>query len=96
MDTPVDQTPKVSSKQFSLNWQDALRGLLMAVGGAALTLIETSLEAGNLHFNWKQIGTVAGIAGATYLMKNFFQKPVIQIPVSDQQVEDSTLNKTAK
>lgn len=92
----MDQTPKVSSKQFTLNWQDALRGLIMAAGGAALTIIETSLEAGNLHFNWHQIGIVSGIAGATYLMKNFFQPAVIQTPVTPEQVDDSTLNKTAK
>lgn len=96
MDAPLDQTPKVSSKQYSLNWQDLGRGLIMAVGGAILTVIETSLEAGNLHFNWKQIGVVGGTAACVYLMKNFFQPAVVQTPVTPKQVDDSTLEKTAK
>lgn len=88
--------PKVSSKRFALNAQDFLRGLFMAVGGAVVTIVQTSLEAGNLHFNWKQIGIVAGSAACVYLAKNFFQKPVIQIPITPEQVDQSTLDKTAK
>jgi hypothetical protein len=78
---------KVSSKQFALNAVDFLRSLFMAVGGAVITVIEQTLEAGSLTFNWKQIGIVAGTAAVTYLAKNYFQKPVIQIPVTPTQVD---------
>lgn len=88
---------KVSSKQFALNAQDFLRSLFMAVGGAVLTVVETSIEAGIFHFNWKQIGIVAGSAACVYLAKNFFQTPVVQIPVTPAQVDQAQeLTKTAK
>jgi len=73
----MDQTPKVSSKQFSLNWQDALRGLLMAVGRAVFAVIQTSLEAGQLNFNWKQIGIVAGGLSSGLSYKEFFSNPLL-------------------
>lgn len=68
--TPIPTT--VTSKQFSLNIKDFLKGLLVAVIGAALTAIQTSISAGTIVFNWKEIGAVALTAGVAYLLKNFF------------------------
>lgn len=65
---PVKQT----SKLFSLNWQDALHGLIMAVGSAVLTAVYNSIQSGSITINWPTIGSVASIATVTYLLKKFF------------------------
>ncbi len=65
-----------TSKLFSLNTQDFLKGILMAVLVPVMTIITQSLQAGNLTFDWKAIG-IAAIAGfVAYLTKNFFTPPV--------------------
>jgi hypothetical protein len=61
-----------TSSLFSLDLKDLGKGLLVAVGGAMITAIQTSLQAGTLTFNWKSIGSVALSAGLSYLSKNFF------------------------
>lgn len=72
---------KITSSFLSLNIQDILKGLIVAAGGAAVAAIETSLSAGELSFNWKQIGLTALAAGVSYLGKNLFTKPTIVTPV---------------
>lgn len=62
----------VTSKQFSLNLPDVWKGLIVAVVAPALLTIYTSLQAGSLSFNWKEIATTAGSAGLAYILKNFF------------------------
>lgn len=62
-----------TSTQYSLNWKDVGKGLIVAVGTAVLVIIQTSLDAGDLNFNWKQIGIAAIGAAVTYLAKNFLQ-----------------------
>jgi hypothetical protein len=61
-----------TSSLFSLDFKDLGKGLLVAVGGAVIAAIETSIQAGALTFNWKTIGGVALAAGLSYLGKNFF------------------------
>ena len=61
-----------TSKLFSLNLRDLGKGLLVAVGGAVIAAVETSLQAGSLTFNWRSIMGVAIAAGLSYLGKNFF------------------------
>ena len=61
-----------TSGLFSLNLNDLGKGLLVAVGGAVIAAIETSLKAGSLNINWPSIGSVALAAGLAYLGKNFF------------------------
>ena len=61
-----------TSNLYSINLQDLAKGLIVAVGSAVITTIQTSLQAGSLNFNWKLIGTVALGAGLAYLGKNFF------------------------
>jgi hypothetical protein len=61
-----------TSNIFSLDLRDAAHGLIVAVGGAVVSTIEVSLNAGSLTFNWKQIGLTALAAGLAYLGKNFF------------------------
>jgi hypothetical protein len=61
-----------TSSLFSLNFKDLCKGFLVAVGGAVIAAIETSIQAGTLAFSWKAIGGVALAAGLSYLVKNFF------------------------
>ena len=70
-----------TSSVFSLNFKDLGKGLLVAVGGAVIAAIETSIQAGALSFNWKAIGGVALAAGLSYLAKNFFTPAQTVTPV---------------
>lgn len=66
----------MTSKRYSLNWIDAGKGLVMAVGTSVLFFIQSSLDSGSMQFHWKGIG-MSAISGATaYLIKNFFSTPV--------------------
>jgi hypothetical protein len=71
---PKPTTPVVTStsKMFNINLGDFLKGLIMAVGGAVLTVIENSIEAGNFTFNWPNVWHVAVGALVVYLVKNLF------------------------
>ena len=64
-----------NSNFLSLNWKDIVKGLLMAVLTPCILIIQQSLDAGNLVFNWKQIGMAAIAGGLAYLVKNFFSTP---------------------
>jgi hypothetical protein len=61
-----------TSDIFSLDLKDLGKGLIVAVGGAAIAVIQNSLNAGSLNFDWKNIGLTALAAGLSYLAKNFF------------------------
>lgn len=81
--------PKViESKQFTLGPRDFWRGLLMAIGGAVLMFLQNWATSGEPLFNWKAMGMTAVAAGATYLIKNFFEKPkVITVAPTNDQAE---------
>ena len=59
------------SKLFNLNWQDIVKGVIMAVGSAVLTTIYQALTAGGA-VNWHDVATVAASALVAYLLKNIF------------------------
>jgi len=69
----------MNSKLFSLTSQDFFKGLIVAVIGSVLAIIETSLQSGNLKFDWKAISTTALLSGISYLTKNFFTNSQGQI-----------------
>lgn len=63
--------------------RDYWRGLLMAMGTAALVVFQTSIDDGSLVFKWKQIGMAAFAAGIFYLFKNGVVEPtkiITQVP----------------
>ena len=61
-----------TSKLFSIDFKDVLKGLLIAVLTPVFTTIYTSFELGIFTLNWHLIG-VSAIGGAmAYLGKNFF------------------------
>ena len=68
-------TTRTSSKRFSLDSYDLGKGLIMAIGGAVIGAIETSVKSGgfpNTAEDWKTIGLTGIAAGLAYLVKNFF------------------------
>lgn len=71
-----------TSKLFTINFQDIAKGLLMAVIVPVIAIIEQSLQAGNLTFDWKVIGGAALAGGMGYLVKNFFSPSVITSPAN--------------
>lgn len=71
-----------TSKLFTINFQDIAKGLLMAVIVPVIAIIEQSLQAGNLTFDWKVIGGAALAGGMGYLAKNFFTPSVITSPTN--------------
>lgn len=86
---------EVTSKQFSLNVKDFLRGLLMAVGSGVLTFIYTSVEAGGLEFDFKAIGKVAVITAITYLAKNYLQPAQVKQTISNSEHDEIKSNGAA-
>ena len=58
------------SKIFTLNIQDAIRGLAVAVLSAVIALVLNMLQNG-ASIDWKSVGVTALIAGLGYIAKNF-------------------------
>lgn len=58
------------SKLFNLDLKDLLKGMVVAVLAAVLTIIYNTVQAGSLTFDWKAIGTAGITAAAAYLLKN--------------------------
>ena len=61
-----------TSPLFSLNVNDLVKGLIMAVLTPVIYLIEQTIEKGSFTFDWHAIGIAAATGFVGYLMKNFF------------------------
>jgi len=55
---------------MSLNSVDYIKGLIMAVLTAVITVIYTSIQAGSIVFDWKVIAMSALSAALAYITKN--------------------------
>jgi len=71
----AEQIVTTSTSPKTLGTADFIKGLGLAVGMAVLTVIENSIQAGNLKFDWKNIGLIAVGTAITYLLKNLFTAP---------------------
>lgn len=76
-----------TSSQFTLDWKDIFKGLIVAVITPVLTVIMSSLNAGQLTFDWKAIGITALTAGMAYIIKNFFTASTILVDAPQSQVQ---------
>lgn len=63
----------IVSKQFSLQFRDITRGLVIAIITPALFIIQQSLDKGEFVFNWKSIAIASASGGVAYLLRNFFE-----------------------
>lgn len=60
------------SNLFSLNWRDFFNGLIMAILTPVVYIVQASLDAGTITFNWTGIGIAALSGAVAYIVKNFF------------------------
>lgn len=61
---------KSLSGMFTLDWNDWGKGLVMAALGAALMVLQQEWTAHTIV--WATVFDAAGLAGVSYLVKNFF------------------------
>lgn len=54
---------------FRLDWKDLIKGAVVSILSAVLTLVLDLLKAGG-ELDWRTIGTVAITAFISYLLKN--------------------------
>jgi hypothetical protein len=64
---------RVISKQFTLAWRDIVRGLIMAIVTPAILIVQQSVEAGILTFDWHNIAMASVAGGLAYILKNFLE-----------------------
>jgi EamA domain-containing membrane protein RarD len=60
----------MNSSIFTLNKSDFLKGLIIAVLTAVITVAYNTVQTGTLSFDWKAISTAAASAALAYIMKN--------------------------
>ncbi len=60
----------ISSEFLKLNNRDWLKGLVMVVISAVLTIVLEVLQNGSLSFDWNKIAVVGLTAGVAYILKN--------------------------
>ena len=64
-------TNQISMSNFlKLNIQDLIKGLVVSILSAVITLILGLLQNG-MSIDWKTVGITALIAGLSYILKNF-------------------------
>lgn len=78
---------QTTSKQFSVNMIDILKGLAVAVLTPVFSIMMVSLEAGSLTFDWKIIGTVAISSAMAYILKNFLTPA--RIVITDKETVEA-------
>lgn len=72
-------TTTTTSKRWTLNLRDLLRGLLVAVISGVLTALLPLLQDPEFIFKWRNIGVVAATTGISYLLKNWISPGEIVI-----------------
>lgn len=75
----------MNSELFRLNWQDALKGLVVAALTTALSALLKIVEIGTLPTlgDLQSIGVIAITAGLSYLLKNMLTNSNGQILKSE-------------
>lgn len=62
----------MKSTLFTLNTRDFIKGLIVAIITPIVPIIQQSIAAGSLVFDWKIIGLAAAGGFVAYIVKNFF------------------------
>lgn len=62
----------MKSTFLSWNWRDFIKGLVVAVITPIVPIVQQSITAGTLVFDWKVIGVAAAGGFVAYMVKNFF------------------------
>lgn len=61
-----------TSKKYSINWHDALKGFITASLTSLLFFVQESLDQGDFVFDWKKLAMSFVGGGIGYLIKQFF------------------------
>ncbi|CAB5218558.1 hypothetical protein UFOVP217_35 [uncultured Caudovirales phage] len=72
------------SQLFNLNVKDFIKGLILSVLTAIVTIIYSSLQSGSLEVNWKLVATTAITSALSYLVKNLLTNSSDQFMKIDQ------------
>lgn len=62
----------MQSTFLTLNSKDFIKGLMVAVLTTVISIVYTSLQAGNLQLDWKVLGMTALSSALAYITKNLF------------------------
>jgi len=62
---------KEKSSFLSIDMKDAIKAFIVAVLGAVIGLMQVTIDAGSLDFDWKKIGLTALAAAGAYIIKNW-------------------------
>ena len=73
----------MNSPYLSLNSRDFVKGLIVAIITAVITMLYTSIQAGDFVLDWKAIGMTALSSGLAYIMKNLLTNSNDQILVKE-------------
>lgn len=65
----------ILSPQFTLQARDFLKGAILAVIASVAPLVQSTLNSGELTFNWKAIGITALGTFVAYIVKKFALDP---------------------
>lgn len=74
------------SKRWSVNTQDFLRGLLIAVIVAFLTGVQQVFTQPVVNIDWSYIGSTTIVATIGYLIKQFMSAPPSAIKLNDETI----------
>lgn len=66
------ETTVVTSKKYTWNWHDFVKGIILAVLSPVVPIVQATLAAGTFTMPWKQIGLTAAGAFVAYMVKNYF------------------------
>ena len=78
---------KKYSEKWSLNAQNWLHGLILAVIVAVLTLAKETIAAKSFTFDITEIASVAGTAAAGYILKKFQEGQPTAIEIDPNKTE---------
>lgn len=81
---------------FSLNAQDFVKGLVVAVIGGLVAFFAPAIQSGQFSFDWTTIWHTAVASAVAYLAKNLLSPTpkTIQIDPSQTSVVDKTTKET--
>ena len=82
-------TTLTTSSQFSINWADAGKGLIMAILTPIVFSLLSTISSGTLAVNWHNLLILALSAGLGYIAKNFFTPSAIVVKDAPQSQVDA-------
>jgi hypothetical protein len=85
---PEPNIKVIANKQFLLNARDFLRGSLVSVITAALTVIQNSVQDGQFTFHWKNVATISITAFIAYILKNWLEPSNTTVQINKQATDE--------